>query len=164
MSTTYRKHLTVAVVAMAALFVGSVRDVRAGVAEAAKPANCRDLPVIKNLTGLKSQHICDGMAAPKELTKGAVKKLAATAATAEDHLTVARFYKAEATGLDAKAAGDEEAAANLRNGPVVKNLMSPTTAGRFEFAAKGFREEAKADRALAASHEEMAKTVVASLN
>jgi hypothetical protein len=162
--SNFRKRLTVAVVAMIALFFGSVREIRAGVVEAPKPANCRDLPIIKNLTGLKSHHVCDRMVVPKELTKGAVKKLAATARTPEDHLTVARFYRGEANGLDAKAEGYELAAANLRNGPVVKNFTSPTTAGRYEFAAKEFRDEAKADHALAASHEEMAKTVVASLN
>jgi hypothetical protein len=104
------------------------------------------------------------MSASKELTKGEIKKLAATAKSAEDHLTVARFYRVEAHGLDVQAAGYEEAAASLRNGPIVKNFASPTTGGRLGFAAKGFRDEAKSDRAIAASHEEMAKTVVASLN
>jgi hypothetical protein len=160
--STFRKHLTVAAIAILTLFFGSVREVRAGVVEAPKPANCRNLPVIKNLTGLKAQHVCDRMAAPQKLTKSEVKKLAAAAKSPEDHRTVARFYKAEANGLDAQAAGYEDAAATLRNGPLVKNSTSPATPGRFEFAAKGIREEAKADRGLAASHEEMAKAVVAS--
>jgi hypothetical protein len=112
---------------------------------------------------LKGQHVCDGMSVSRELTKGEVKKVEATATSAE-HLTVARFYRAEGNGLDAQAARYEDAAANLWEGPVVKNLTSPTTAGRFVFAAKGFRDEAKADRAIAASHAEIAKTVVASLN
>jgi hypothetical protein len=122
-----------------------------------------NLPVIKNLTGLKAEHVCDGMSVSRELTKGAVKKLAATAKSAEDHFTIARFYRVETNGLDPQAARYEEAAANLRNRPIVRNFTSPTTAGRFEFAAKGFRDEAKADRTVAASHEKMAKTVVASL-
>jgi hypothetical protein len=50
------------------------------------------------------------------------KKLAATAKSAEDHLTLARFYRVEANGLDAQAATYEEAAANLRNGPTVEEL------------------------------------------
>lgn len=104
------------------------------------------------------------MSVSRELTKGEVKKLEATATPAEDHLPVTRFYRAEGNGLDAQAARYEDAAANLWEGPVVKNLTSPTTADRFVFAAKGFRDEAKADRAVAASHGEMAKTVVASLN
>jgi hypothetical protein len=45
-----------------------------------------------------------------------------------------------------------------------KELHVAATAGRFEFAAEGFRDEAKADRTVAAPHEKMAKTVVASLN
>lgn len=162
--STFRKHLIVAAIATLTLFFGSAREVRAGVVEASRPANCRNLPVIKNRTGLKGQHVCDGMSVSRELTKGEVKKLEATATSAEDHLTVARFYRAEGNGLDAQAARYEDAAANLWEGPVVKNLTSPTTAGRFVFAAKGFRDEAKADRAVAASHAEMAKTVVASLN
>jgi hypothetical protein len=161
--STFRKHLIVAAIAILALFFGSAREVRAGVVEASRAANCRNLPIIKNLTGLNAQHVCD-RSASKELTKGGIKKLAATAKSAEDHLTVARFYRAEANGLDAQAARYEEAAANLRNRAIVKNFTSPTTAGWFEFGAKGFRDEAKADRALAASHEAMAKTVVASLN
>ena len=162
--STFRTHLVVAVIAMFALLFGSVRDLRAGVVEASKPANCRDLPVIKNLTGLKAQHVCDWMAAPKELSKGEVKKLAATAKSAEDHLTVARFYRAEANGLDAKVAGYELAATNLRNTPVAKNLAAPGIAARFEFAAKGFREDANDDRAIATTHEKMAAGVIALLN
>jgi hypothetical protein len=57
------------VIAVFALFFGSVREVQAGVVEAKKDAKiCRDLPAIKNLTGLKAQHVCEGMS-PKELTK-----------------------------------------------------------------------------------------------
>src|SRR5579872_3423315 len=114
--STFRKHLAVAVIAMCALFFGSVREVRAGVVEAAKPAKCSQLPVIKNLTGLKAQHVCERMT-PEELTKGDIQKLAVTAATREDHLTVTRFYRVEANGLDAQAAGYELAATNLRNTP-----------------------------------------------
>lgn len=160
----FTKRLTVTAVALLALSFGSVQEARAGIIAAPKPANCRDLPVIKNLTGLKAQHVCDGMTAAEELTKGEVKKLAATAKRPEDHLTIARYYTAEANGLDAQAAWYEKAATNLRNGPLVKNFTSPTTAGRLEFAAQGFREEARADRALAVRHEKMAAMVVASLN
>jgi hypothetical protein len=160
--STFGKHLMIAVIAIFGLFFGSVREVRAGVIEAKKAAQCRDLPVIKNLTGLKAQHVCERMT-PKELTKGEVKKLAATAETPEDHLTVARFYRAEANGLDANAAGYEVAAVNLRNGPFVKNLAAPGTASRFEFAAKGFREEANTDRAVATAHERVAAGVIALL-
>ena len=157
------KHLTVAGVAVFALLFGSVRDARAGVIESRKDATiCRDVPVIKNLTGLKAQHICELMA-PKEMTLADVKKIAMTAETRDDHLIIARFYRAEANGLDAKAAGYEMAAANLRNTPVAKNLAAPGTAGRFEFAAKGFRAEAKADRAIATTHEKMASGVIALL-
>jgi hypothetical protein len=162
--STFRKQLMVAIFAMLALFFGPVWEARAGVIESKQPVNCGNLPVIKNLTGLKAAHVCDGMAAPKELSRGEVKKLAANAKSPEDHLTIARFYRAEASGLDAQAVGYERGAALLRNGQDAKNLVSPTTVGRFEFLATRFREEAKADRAMAVSHDEMANTVVASLD
>jgi hypothetical protein len=151
-------------VATIAVFLGSVPGATAGIIESKHSRNCRSLPVIKNLTGLNAQQVCEGMVAPKELTRAEVNKLAATAKLPEDHLTVARFYRAEASGLDARASVYEQAATDLRNAPVAKNLASPTAAGQFEFAAAGFREQAKADRGLAASHEEMAKTVVAALD
>ena len=158
-----RKHFTVIAVAIFALFFGSVSEIRAGVIEAKKDVRiCRDLPVIKNLTGWKARHVCEGMI-PKELTKGEVKKLTFTAESREDHLTVARFYRAEANSLDAKAVGYELAATNLRNTPVAKNLAAPGTAARFEFAAKGIREEAKDDRAIATTHERVAAGVIALL-
>jgi hypothetical protein len=156
------KRFAVVVVALFALFFGSVREVRAGVVEAKKAPKCRHLPVIKNLNGLRARHVCERMT-PKELTKGEVKNLAVRADTPEDHLAVARFYRAEANGLDAWATGYELAATNLRNTPLAKNLAAPGTAGRYEFAAKGFREEANRNRAVATSHETMAAGVVALL-
>ena len=161
--STIRKHFAVVAVAVFALLFGSVREVRAGVVETKKDVKlCRDLPVIKTLTGWKAQHVCEGMIS-KELTKGEVKKLAATAKLPEDHLTIARFYRAEANVLDAMAAGYEVAAANLRTTPVAKNLAAPGTAARSEFAARGFREEANDHRAIAATHERMAAGVIALL-
>ena len=157
------KRLTVTTVAMLAMFFGSVWEVRAGVVEAKKDARiCRDLPVIKNLTGLKRQHVCEPLA-PLELTKREIRKLAVRAETSEDHLTVARFYEAEAKGLDARAAGYEMAAAGLRSAPVARNLAAPGTAARFEFAAEGFRAAAKVDRATAAAHQKLAAAVVAAI-
>jgi hypothetical protein len=71
-------------------------------------------------------------------------------------MKLANYYRGEAKALDARGAACEHAATNLRNGPFVKNLTAPGTAGRWEFAAKGFREEAASDSAIAASHEAMA--------
>lgn len=95
------------------------------------------------------------------LTERGAKRLAATAETRSDHSRLAAFYAAKAERLEAQAAGYEEAVASYRNGPMVKNLMSPTTPGRYEFFAKGMRTEAKSNRTLAASHEQMA--LIASL-
>lgn len=95
-------------------------------------------------------------AVPDEFTRRDAKRLAATAESAADHLKLTNFYRGESEALDAKGAANERAATNLRNGPFVKNLTAPGTAGRWEFAAKGFREEAASNRAVAASHEAMA--------
>lgn len=95
-------------------------------------------------------------AVPDEFTRRDAKRLAATAESAADHMKLADFYRGDAEALDAKGATYEKAATNLRNGPFVKNLTAPGTAGRWEFAAKGFREEATSNRALADSHEQMA--------
>jgi hypothetical protein len=86
-----------------------------------------------------------------------LKSALKAARTPEDHMRIAAYCKGKAERLDAQAAGYEEAAAAYRNGPVVKNLMAPNTAARYESIAKGFREQARSNRELAASHEQMAK-------
>ena len=156
-----RNSVAAGAIAAIALF-GSV-SLRAGVLAAPKAPVCRDVPIIKNLTGFRGQRVCDRMFEPKELTTDQVKKLAATAKAPEDHLTVARYYRTEAQIFDAKAAGYENAAASLRKSPAVKNLTAPGTAARYESFAKGFRAEAKSDRATAAAHEEMGKQALAKL-
>jgi hypothetical protein len=100
---------------------------------------------------------------PQELTWREVKQLTATAESAAEHLKLASYYQAKADKFNAQGAGYEQAAATYRHGPMVKNLMAPTTPGRYEFFAKGFRDEAKSNRSLAAAHEEMAKDVSAGL-
>jgi hypothetical protein len=95
-------------------------------------------------------------AAPEEFTKKDAKRLAATAESVADHMKLANYYKGEAEALDAKGAAYEQAATSLRNGPFIRNLTAPGTAARWEFAANGFREEAKSNRALAATHTQMA--------
>ena len=134
--------------AVFSLFLGLVPDGRA-----AEPAASENTPVIKNLTAPAV------MAMPQGLTSKGAKKLAATAESRQDHLRLADYYNADADRLDAKGAAYEKAAATYRHGPVVKNLMAPNTAARYEGFAKGFRAEAKADRKLAAYHEQMAATL-----
>ena len=138
---------------------GVVRDARA-----ADPADCPNRREPKNLMSPSYRFPATCAAAPQELTKKEVKKLIATAESPEDHLKIARYYRAEADRLDAQGAGYEEAAADIRRGPMVKNLVSPTTPARYEYLAKGFREEAQSDRKLAASQEQMAGSSVASLS
>ena len=86
-----------------------------------------------------------------------LKSALKAAKTPEDHVRIAAYCKAKAERLDAEAVGYEEAAAAYRHGPVVKNLMAPNTAARYDYMAKGFREEAQSNRELAASREQMAK-------
>ena len=140
--------------------MGAMGTAHAGVVESHAAKNCRQLPVIKNLTGLKAQRVCDTYAT-KELSRKDIKRLTANAKSSEDHLTLARYFRAKADAMDARAAGYEEAAAQVRTAPAVKNLVSPTTAGRYAFIAKGFHDEAKSNRTLAAAHEQTAKVVIA---
>ena len=94
--------------------------------------------------------------ARKGLTNREAKRLAATAESRKDHRMLAEFFAAKARGLEVQAEAYEEAASVYRNGPKIKNLMSPTTAGQYEFIAQTMRDEAKFDLALAASPEHIA--------
>jgi hypothetical protein len=85
------------------------------------------------------------------------------AKTPEDHARIAAYYRTQAESQDSQAASYEKSAATYRNGPVVKNLMAPNTAARYEAIAKGYRDEAQSDRQLAASQDQLARnTEVAS--
>ena len=131
-------------------------------ARAAEPV-CANTRMVKNLMAPTYRASCAAAVVPHELSKKEVRRLTATAETREDHLKLARYYTSEADRLDAEALAYEQAATAYGSGPIVKNLMAPSTPGRYEFFAKGLRNEAKSDRALAASHEEMARASVASL-
>ena len=147
----FTKRTTVIAIALFGLSAGAVS------ARAADVSCSQNTPMVKNLRAYSSRCIGAPTAGPHELTSREVKRLTVTAKSAEDHLKLARYYEAEADRLDAQAAGYEEAAADYRHSPAPKNLMSPTTASRYEYLAQGFRKEAKSDRALAASHDQLAK-------
>ena len=118
-------------------------------------------PLPKNVAPLNYRVHISQVVVP-EFTKKDAKRLAATAESAADHLKLAKFYRGEAEALQAKGASYEQAATTLRDGPFVKNLAAGSTAARWKFEAKGFRDEAASNYALAASHEEMAKHARAS--
>jgi len=126
------------------------------IAWAASPGD-QDRPFIKNLMSPSYRPPADQLTGAQKLTKKEIQKLTATAETARDHLRIAHYWEGEAERLEAQASGYEEAVALIRRGPVVKNLMAPNTAARYEFVAKGFREQARSDRAQAAWHGRMAR-------
>jgi hypothetical protein len=144
------KWTTMIAIAVLGLFV--VR-----VAPAAELVGCANGPVVKNLMALSTRPCAAQAPVRQQLTKKEVEKLTATARSTEDHLKLAGYYGTKADRLDAEGAAYEEAAAAYRHGPMVKNLLAPDTPARYDYLAKGFREEAKAARALAASQVEMAK-------
>ena len=150
------KWTTATAFALSGLLVGTV-----GEARAADLSCSQNTPMVKNVRAYSSNCIGAPAAEPHQLTKKEVKRLTLTAKSAMDHLTIAHYYEAEADRLDSLGAGYEEAAAGYRHSPAAKNLMSPSTAAHYDYLAKGFREEAKADRVLAASQEQMAKTAAA---
>ena len=86
-----------------------------------------------------------------------LKSALKAAKTPEDHERIAAYYAVKAERQDAAGADYEKAAAAYRNGPVVKNLTAPNTAARYEHIAKEYREAARSNRVLAASHEQIAK-------
>ena len=85
----------------------------------------------------------------------ALKSALKAAKTPADHERIAAYYQVKAERQDAVAADYEKAAAPYRNGPVVKNLTAPNTAARYEYIAKEFRDAARSNRQLAASHEQI---------
>ncbi len=102
-----------------------------------------------------------GVQMPQSINNDRDLKTALKAAkTPEDHERIAAYCKAKAERLEAQAAGYEQAAASIRNAPVVKNIEAPNTAARYEAMAKGFREEAQSSRELEASNERMALDAV----
>jgi hypothetical protein len=132
-------------------------------AQAAEPQVYHYGPVIKNLTGLTYRAPATRTDVPRDLTGKEVKHLIASAESSKDHLKLARYFRDKADRLDFQASGYEAAAADFRQGPFVKNLMAPGTAARWEYFAKGLREQATASRDLAVSHEQTAKIAIALL-
>jgi hypothetical protein len=120
-------------------------------------------PVIKNLMALTKRPADTQKNSQRQFTKREVKRLSATAESHEDHFKLARYYNEKADSLDAEAAGYKEAAAVYRNGPIVKNLMSPTTPERYEYHAKTLRDEANSDRQRAEAQKKMAQNAVATI-
>lgn len=105
-------------------------------------------------------------AQPKHLSKKEVVALITTAKSPEDHMQLARYYKAEADRLEVEAKDHEELAAAYRKSTAsqaaaIKSPMAPNTAAHCEYFAKSVREAAKAAREMAASHEQMAKDAAA---
>jgi len=99
-----------------------------------------------------------GIQMPQAINNDKDLKTALKAAKApEDHVRIAAYCKAKAESLDSQAAGYEQAAATYRNGPVVKNVMAPNTAARYDSMAKGLRQEAQSNRQQMASQEQLAK-------
>jgi hypothetical protein len=99
-------------------------------------------------------------AEPKRLSKKEVKALIAKANSSEDHMQLARYYRAEAERLEAEAADHDDMAAQYRKRPVPaasKTPMHPASPEHCEYFAKALREAANAARQLAAGHEQTAK-------
>jgi hypothetical protein len=106
--------------------------------------------------GLASAIEPKGMLKPKE-----VKTLVANAKTSSDHLKLARHFTAMAEKHEAEATEHEALAAQYRANPTSsgsKRPMAPDTAEHCLYYAGHCRNAAKEMRAMAAAHEEMAKT------
>ena|SRR5437764_1368456 len=95
-----------------------------------------------------------------ELSKKEVKQLLEKASTPQDHMKLARHYTAKAKQYEAEAAEHADMAKMYRAQPTASETKRPgaaDTAAHCEFIADSLTKAAKETRALAATHEQMAK-------
>ena len=97
-----------------------------------------------------------------ELKSKEVKALVANAKTPADHLKLARHYTAMAAKHDAEAQEHEALAVEYTRNPRIgstKTPMRPDSAEHCKYFAEHCRKAAKEMQAMAAAHEEMAKSL-----
>ena len=91
-----------------------------------------------------------------------VKALLSNAKTPEDHMKLARHFKAKGAQHEAEAKEHEELAVEYKQNPQLgasKHPMAPNTAEHCQYFAEHCRKAAQELRAMAAAHAEMAKQV-----
>lgn len=100
---------------------------------------------------------------PKGVLKSKeVKALVANAKTPADHLKLARHYTAMAAKHDAEAQEHEALAVEYTRNPRMgstKTPMSPNSAEHCKYFAEHCRKAAKEMQAMAAAHEEIARSL-----
>ncbi len=97
-----------------------------------------------------------------ELKSKEVKALVASAKTPDDHMKLARHYTAMAVKHEAEAKEHETLAAEYTRNPQMgssKTPMSPNSAEHCRYFAEHCRKAAKEMQAMAAAHEQMAKSL-----
>jgi hypothetical protein len=97
-----------------------------------------------------------------ELKPKQVRALVASANTPEDHMKLARHYSAMAAKHEAESQEHEALAVEYTKNAQLgasKHPMAPNTAEHCKFYAEHCRNAAKEMRAMAAAHEEMAKSL-----
>lgn len=97
-----------------------------------------------------------------ELKSKEVKALVVSAKTSADHMKLAGHYTAMAVKHEAEAKEHEALAAEYTGNPQMsstKHPMGPKTAEHCKYYAEHCRKAAKEMRAMAATHEEMAKSL-----
>ncbi len=95
------------------------------------------------------------------MSKHDAKELIGKASTPEEHHRLAAYFTQKAERMEAEAVEHEELAKEYANNPgihAMKHPMSGNTAAHCKYFAQAARKAAAEDRALAASHESMAKT------
>jgi hypothetical protein len=95
-----------------------------------------------------------------ELSKKELKELLAKSSTKQDHLRLARHYEAKAKQYESESAEHAEMAKMYRAQPTASETKRPgaaDTAAHCRSLAESLGNAAKEAKALAASHQEMAK-------
>ena len=119
--------------------------------------NARVLSQVLPLVVLAVGNTACGAHMPPAINNDKDLQMALKAAkTPEDHTRIAAYYQVKADALEAQAAEYEKASAANWDGPVVKNLMGPNPAARYEQIAKRLRGQAQFNRERAAGQQLMA--------
>jgi len=95
------------------------------------------------------------------MSKAEAKELIGKASTPQDHHRLAEYFNHKADMMETEAVEHDELAKEYTNNPgihAMKHPLSGTTAGHCRYFAQAARKAASEDRALAKSHEQMAKS------
>jgi uncharacterized protein with von Willebrand factor type A (vWA) domain len=95
---------------------------------------------------------------PEKLGKTELMSLIASASTPEQHMRLAKYYRAEAQRYSVEAADHQEQAAQYKNNPMTKSSkFTVGTVDHCDYIAESLKQSAAKDVELAQMHEQLGK-------